>query len=39
VKNLDQHRQVANSVPPLLAKAVGIAVLQVLEFGTTKRKM
>jgi DNA (cytosine-5)-methyltransferase 1 len=28
VTNLDQHRQIANSVPPPLAKAVGKAVLE-----------
>ncbi len=28
VTNLDQHRQIANSVPPPLAKAVGRAVLE-----------
>jgi DNA (cytosine-5)-methyltransferase 1 len=28
VSNLDQHRQVANSVPPPLAKAIGLAMLQ-----------
>lgn len=28
VTNLDQHRQIANSVPPPLAKAVGQAVLE-----------
>lgn len=31
VKDLDQHRQVANSVPPLLAKAVGESVRRVLD--------
>jgi DNA (cytosine-5)-methyltransferase 1 len=30
VSNLDQHRQVANSVPPPLAKAVGLAMKQGL---------
>jgi DNA (cytosine-5)-methyltransferase 1 len=38
VKNLDQHRQVANSVPPLLAKALGLAVLHLFESGTTKKQ-
>lgn len=28
VSNLDQHRQVANSVPPPLAAAVGLAILE-----------
>ena len=28
VSNLDQHRQIANSVPPPLAKAVGSAVIE-----------
>lgn len=28
VNNLDQHRQIANSVPPPLAKAVGTAVIE-----------
>jgi len=31
VRDLDQHRQVANSVPPLLAMAVGEAVMRVLD--------
>jgi len=30
VKNLDQHRQVANSVPPILAKALGNAIMSAL---------
>lgn len=32
VRNLDQHRQVANSVPPRLAYAIGRAVASVLGF-------
>lgn len=31
VRNLDQHRQVANSVPPLVAYAIGKAILQALD--------
>lgn len=31
VKNLDQHRQVANSVPPKLAEALGCAIRNQLE--------
>ncbi len=31
VRNLDQHRQVANSVPPPVAYAIGKAVLQALD--------
>lgn len=31
VKNLDQHRQVANAVPPPLAKAVGSEIFRYLE--------
>jgi DNA (cytosine-5)-methyltransferase 1 len=34
VRDLDQHRQVANSVPPLLAKAVGESVRRVLDTAT-----
>jgi len=30
VKNLDQHRLVANSVPPPLAKAMGVQIMQYL---------
>lgn len=33
VKNLDQHRQVANSVPPPLAKAVAERIMQYLAEG------
>lgn len=31
VKNLDQHRQVANSVPPPLAKALGLQIARYLD--------
>lgn len=31
VKDLDQHRQIANSVPPLLAKAIGEEIRKVLD--------
>lgn len=31
VKNLDQHRQVANSVPPPLAKAIGLQIARFLD--------
>ena len=37
VKNLDQHRQVANSVPPKLAEAVGRAVQTILKSARTKK--
>ena len=31
VKNIDQHRQVANSVPPPLAKALGLQIMGYLD--------
>ncbi|MBF0138663.1 MAG: DNA cytosine methyltransferase [Magnetococcales bacterium] len=31
VRNLDQHRQVANSVPPLLAKIIGLQIKRFLD--------
>jgi DNA (cytosine-5)-methyltransferase 1 len=31
VKNLDQHRQVANSVPPLLARILGTQIIRFLD--------
>ena len=31
VKNLDQHRQIANSVPPPLAKILGSQILRFLD--------
>ena len=37
VKNLDQHRQVANSVPPPVAEAIGNAIYTaIISFKTTK---
>ena len=36
VKNLDQHRQIANSVPPPLARAVAVQIMQYL--GNTMRE-
>jgi DNA (cytosine-5)-methyltransferase 1 len=30
-RNLDQHRQVANSVPPLLAKVIASSIIQAIE--------
>lgn len=35
VRNLDQHRQVANSVPPPLAKVVAVALLDYLSMRET----
>lgn len=37
VKNLDQHRQVANSVPPPLAEAIAKAIVKQLESSTNDR--
>lgn len=31
VKNLDQYRQIANSVPPLLAENLGRAIMEYLQ--------
>lgn len=31
VPNLDQHRQIANSVPPLLAKMLGLQIMRFLD--------
>lgn len=36
VKNLDQHRQVANAVPPPLAEAVGRAIGMAIEYNASK---
>lgn len=37
VRNLDQHRQVANSVPPPVGKAIAEAILRALEWGKSSR--
>lgn len=38
VKNLDQYRQIANSVPPLLAEHLGLAIIASL-YGSRSREV
>lgn len=39
VRSLDQHRQVANSVPPPVARAIALAIRETLENDTPSRRV